>query len=366
MRARILALTRAGGRVSRGCAADSAGPTRRRDPRRWRRWRRRRLFARPAPTTRAGGASSRIRCSRRSRTAALDGQPRRRARRGALSTRRAPSSTTSSAIAIRRSLAGAAVDLREQAVPGFSDEPLRTTTYRAGLRRVLGARSVRPRALGHARRRGDRRGPRGGAGRRARQRGRRGGRATTSSCAACSSSWRCAERSLVNQRETLRLTEVRRDAGSARSRTWPAPRRASRRSKRHPAARARASPSREHRLAVLTGGAPGAADRRPRAAPLSGARPRRCRSAIRRCCCAAGRTCAPPSGGWRRPPRAKASPRPSSIRASRCRACLRPARRPRQRVRHADSRAWAVTPALQWARLRSRQRAGAAARRRGR
>ena len=67
-----------------------------------------------------------------------------------------------------------------------------------------------------------------------------------------------AERSLTNQRETLRLTQVRRDAALAKSTTWPARRRASRRSKR--ACRRfvpRRSPRVEHRLAVLTGVRPG-------------------------------------------------------------------------------------------------------------
>ena len=81
-----------------------------------------------------------------------------------------------------------------------------------------------------------------------------------------------AERSLTNQRETLRLTEVRRDAGFGEEQdvASAAARVAGDRGE-HAAASRRRWPSREHRLAVLIGVAAGRARRRPGAARLSAA-----------------------------------------------------------------------------------------------
>ena len=66
-----------------------------------------------------------------------------------------------------RVTAGASVDVREQAQPGFTDEPVRINTYRAGFDAIVGARSLRPRARGDRRRVGQRRKLRGGAAKRA-------------------------------------------------------------------------------------------------------------------------------------------------------------------------------------------------------
>ena len=96
-----------------------------------------------------------------------------------------------------------------------------------------------------------------------------------------------AERSLGNQRR-----DAAADRGaaasrlSARSRTWPAPRRGSRRSRQACLRFALAIAEREHALAVLTGVRPGqlAADLSPRRVSATGQDD--CRSAIRRCCCA--------------------------------------------------------------------------------
>ena len=98
-------------------------------------------------------------------------------------------------------------------IPGFTDEPIRTDTLSRRLRRVLGDRPLRPRALG----------------------GRAPRAATADSLDAALDDVRVSvaaevarnyfelrglqqqlavlERSLANQRETLRLTQVRRDAG---------------------------------------------------------------------------------------------------------------------------------------------------------
>ena len=63
----------------------------------------------------------------------------------------------------------------------------------------------------------------------------------------------------------------------------------------------------------------------------------------------AGPTCAPPSGGWRRQPRGKASRRRTSFRASPCTGFLGFLAGRGNVFGSADSRAWAVTPALSWA-----------------
>jgi len=96
---------------------------------------------------------------------------------------------------------GASVDVREQASPGFTNEPIRTNTYRAGLEAFWeidlfggvrsGVRAARADAQGFeaevARNYFDLRG--------------------------LQQQLAVADRSLINQREALRLTGVRRDAG---------------------------------------------------------------------------------------------------------------------------------------------------------
>ena len=142
---------------------------------------------------------------------------------------------------------------------------------------------------------------------------------------------------------------------------------ARRRRSRRPCRRcAPRSPSREHRLAVLTGERAGAADGRPGAARLS----RRSAKAIalgaaRSSCSTAGPTCAPPSAGWRRRAAregvAAADLYPRITRHGRA----RPARRTRQPVRHGRLARLGGDAGAAVERVRPRQRAGAAARRAG-
>ena len=129
------------------------------------------------------------------------------------SSRRARSSTTSSSIAIRRSPSAPPVEVREQVIPGFTEEPIRTESLPRRVRRVLGDRSVRPGPIGGPRRAGQRRELRRGA----------AGDVRVIVVAEVARNYfelrglqqqlAVLERSLANQRETLRLTEVRRDAG---------------------------------------------------------------------------------------------------------------------------------------------------------
>ena len=109
--------------------------------------------------------------------------------------------------------AGAVADRRSEAIPGFHDEPRDDLHLSRRLRRVLGARRVRPDpqpgALGGRHGRELRRPPSTTCG----SAWRRKWRATTSSCAACSSGSRWPSEASSNQQETLRLTQVRRDAG---------------------------------------------------------------------------------------------------------------------------------------------------------
>ena len=155
------------------------------------------------------------------------------------------------------------------------------------------------------------------------------------------------ERSLVNQRETLRLTAVRRDAGIGEEQDVASA------SARVAAIEAELPPlrtalaAREHRLAVLTGRAPGqlTVDLAPRAYPVW---PRRSRSARRTSCCS------------RRPDVRAAERRLASAAASEGVAAAE--LYPRITISgllgllagrgnlfaSSDSRAWAVTPALQW------------------
>ena len=165
--------------------------------------------------------------------------------------------------------AGAFVDVREQAQPGFTDEPVRINTYRAGLdasweldlfgrvRAAIAAASANADSFEAA---------------------LESVRVSVAADVArnyfelrgIQQQMSVLDRSLTNQRETLRLTVVRRDAGfgeeqdvaSASARVWAI-------EAAQPPLRT-ALAAREHRLAVLTGTAPGqlAVDLAPRAYPL--------------------------------------------------------------------------------------------------
>jgi multidrug efflux system outer membrane protein len=164
---------------------------------------------------------------------------------------------------------GASVDVREQAIPGFFDQPLRVNTYRAGfdasweldlfgrVRAAIAAASANAESFEAAL------------------------AAVRVSVAAeiarnyfelrgVQQRMSVLDRSLVNQRETLRLTTVRRDAGIGEEQDVASA------SARVSAIEAELPPLRtalaahEHRLAVLTGQAPGqlTVDLAPRAYPV--------------------------------------------------------------------------------------------------
>ena len=165
--------------------------------------------------------------------------------------------------------AGAAVDVRDQAIPGFFDQPLRVNTYRAGfdasweldlfgrVRAAVAAASANAESFEAAL------------------------AAVRVSVAAevarnyfemrgIQQRMSVLERSLVNQRETLRLTTVRRDAGIGEEQdVASASARVSAIEAERPPLRT-ALAARAHRLAVLTGRAPGqlAVDLAPRAYPV--------------------------------------------------------------------------------------------------
>ena len=164
---------------------------------------------------------------------------------------------------------GASVDVREQAIPGFFDEPLRVNTYRAGfdasweldlfgrVRAAIAAASANAESFDAAL------------------------SAVRVSVAAdvalnyfelrgLQQRQAVIERSLVNQRETLRLTTVRRDAGIGEEQdVASATARVSAIEADVPPVRT-ALAAREHRLAVLTGRAPGelTVDLAPRSYPV--------------------------------------------------------------------------------------------------
>jgi len=152
--------------------------------------------------------------------------------------------------------AGTSVDVREQAVPGFVDEPLRTNTYRAGfdlnweldlfgrVRSAIAAASANADSVAAA---------------------LEDVRVSVAADVArnyfelrgIQRQLSVLDRSLSNQRETLRLTVVRRDAGLGEEQDVASA------SARVAAIEAGLPPlrmalaAREHRLAVLTGRAPG-------------------------------------------------------------------------------------------------------------
>jgi len=166
---------------------------------------------------------------------------------------------------------GASVDVREQAIPGFFDQPLRVNTYRAGfdasweldlfgrVRAAIAAASANAESFEAV-------------------------LAAVRVSVAADVAWNYFElrglqqrmavldRSLVNQRETLRLTTVRRDAGIGEEQdVASASARVSAIEAAVPPVRA-ALAAREHRLAVLTGRAPGelSVDLAPRPYPVLG------------------------------------------------------------------------------------------------
>jgi multidrug efflux system outer membrane protein len=242
--------------------------------------------------------------------------------------------------------AGAYVDVRDQAQPGFRDEPARITTYRAGLDAsweldLFG----RVRAAVAA------------------------ARANAESFEAALSSVRVSvaadvalnyfelrgiqqqlavlDRSLANQRETLRLTQVRRDAGiGGEEDVASASARVSAIEAAVPPLRT-ALAVREHRLAVLTGRAPGQlhVNLEPRAYPVL------------------AKTIAlgPPDQLLDRRPDVRAAERRLAATAAR-EGVATADLYPRITISGmlgllagrgnifgtSDSRAWAVTPALQW------------------
>jgi multidrug efflux system outer membrane protein len=165
--------------------------------------------------------------------------------------------------------ANAYVDVREQAIPGFRNEAVRTNTYRAGLdafweidlfgrvRAAVAAAAANAQSFESAL-----------------------GAVRVSVAADIALNYfelrglqrrlSVLDRSLTNQRETLRLTEVRRDAGFGEEQDVASARaRVSAIEAEFPPLRA-ALAAREHRLAVLVGRAPGqlAVDLAPRAYPL--------------------------------------------------------------------------------------------------
>lgn len=241
---------------------------------------------------------------------------------------------------------GASVDVREQGQPGFRDEPVRVDTYRAALdasweidlfgrvRSAIRAAAANAESLDAAL------------------------DAVRVSVAAdvalnyfelrgIQQQLSVLDRSLTNQRETLRLTEVRRDAGIGEEQDVAS---ASARVSAIEAARPplrTALAARQHRLAVLTGAAAGEldADLAPRAYPVL----------------ATSIALGPPGQLLTRRPDVRAAQRQfdaSTAREGVAAADLYP----RITVSGmlgllagrgnifgtSDSRAWAVTPALQW------------------
>jgi multidrug efflux system outer membrane protein len=164
---------------------------------------------------------------------------------------------------------GAAIDIRDQAIPGFYDQPLRVNTYSAGfnasweldlfgrVRAAIAAASANAESFEAA---------------------LVAVRVTVAADVArnyfemrgIQRRMSVLDRSLVNQRETLRLTTVRRDAGFGEEQDVASA------SARVSAIEAELPPlrtalaAREYRLAVLTGRAPGqsTADLAPRAYPV--------------------------------------------------------------------------------------------------
>jgi multidrug efflux system outer membrane protein len=245
-----------------------------------------------------------------------------------------------------RVTAGAHVDVRDQVIPGFTDEPVRVNTYRAGfdasweldlfgrVRAAVAAASANAESFDAA---------------------LEDVRVSVAAEVArnyfelrgIQQQLVVLERSLVNQRETLRLTTVRRDGGIGEEQdVASASARVSAIEAGVPPLRA-ALAAREHRLAVLTGRVPGqlAIDLAPRPYPIL------------------AKTIAlgAPEELLKRRPDVRAAERRLAAAAARqgvATAELYPrititgmlgllAGRGNMFV-STDSRAWAVTPALQW------------------
>jgi outer membrane protein, multidrug efflux system len=241
---------------------------------------------------------------------------------------------------------GALVDVREQAQPGFSDEPLRINTYRAGLdasweldlfgrvRAAVAAASANAQSFEAA---------------------LSSVRVSVAADVALNyfelrgiqQQLSVLDRSLANQRETLRLTEARRDAGIGEEQDVASA------SARVAAIEAEVPPLRtalavrEHRLAVLTGRVPGQlrVDLAPRAYPVL----------------AKSIALGPPDRLLDRRPDVRAAERRLAATAAR-EGVATAELYPRITISGmlgllagrgnifgtSDSRAWAVTPALQW------------------
>lgn len=241
---------------------------------------------------------------------------------------------------------GASVDVRDQALPGFTDQPLRIDTYRAAfdasweldlfgrVRAAIAAASANAESFEAAL------------------------VAVRVSVAAdvarnyfelrgLQQRMALLDRTLVNQRETLRLTTVRRDSGIGEEQdVASASARVSAIEAELPALRA-ALAAHEHRLAVLTGRAPGelTVDLAPRAYPML------------------AKTIAlgPPDQLLNRRPDVRAAERRLAARAA-AEGVAAADLYPRITISgvlgllagrghlfgSSDSRAWAVTPAIQW------------------
>ncbi len=168
-----------------------------------------------------------------------------------------------------KATAGASADVRDQALPGFTDQPLRINTYRAAfdasweldvfgrVRAAIAAASANAESL---------------------QAALAAVRVSVAADVARSyfelrglqQRMAVLDRNLVNQHETLRLTTVRRDEGIGEEQdVASASARVSAIEAELPPLRA-ALAAREHRLAVLTGRAPGelSVDLAPRAYPV--------------------------------------------------------------------------------------------------
>jgi multidrug efflux system outer membrane protein len=211
--------------------------------------------------------------------------------------------------------AGAVADRRNEAIPGFTDEPRTISTYRAGFD-AFWELDVFGRVRNQV----------------------RSAAATAEEYAAVLDDVRVsvaaevgrsyfelrglqqrlavAERNLSSQQETLRLTRVRDDEGFGEPQDVASAARMRRRSKASIPPMRNAIARREHRLAVLTRAA---RDRSTSISPRARIRcsRRRCRSASRTRCFAAGPTCARRNAGWRPPRRTKRSRPRISIRTSR-------------------------------------------------
>ena len=243
--------------------------------------------------------------------------------------------------------AGASADRREQVVPGFTDEPIQTSTYRAGFDafweidlfgRVRSAvRAASATAASFEATLDD-------------------VRVTVAAEVArnyfelrgLQQQFAVAERSLANQQETLRLTRVRRDAGVGEEQdVASAAARVAAIEASIPPLRA-AIAAREHRLAVLTASRPGAlsVDLSPRSyAPIAKELPLGEPGQLlqRRADVRAAERRAAAAGAREGIAAAELFPRVSisgflGLLAGRGSA-----------FGSADSRAWAVTPALSWA-----------------